>query len=220
MTPTTLLNDDGKASMATLIMTSHHGFRRDLGRFAEVLAAFEPSRAPALAAAWKSFGEHLHGHHQVEDTGLFPSAAASHPQLGAAIGELSKQHERIDPLLARGAAAFEGLPATLHEARRVVAELSGLLDVHLDLEEAAVIPTLRSAREFPPLDEAGADLYAQGFAWSLHGIAPDVTEQILKLLPAALVSRLPAARAAFDAGCVGTFGSAARASASRTSIPR
>ena len=31
MTPN-LLNDDGSASMATLLMMSHHAFRRDLGR--------------------------------------------------------------------------------------------------------------------------------------------------------------------------------------------
>ena len=33
-----LLNDDGTASIATAIMMSHHGFRRDLARFARALA--------------------------------------------------------------------------------------------------------------------------------------------------------------------------------------
>ena len=32
-----LLNDDGTASIATALMSSHHGFRRDLGRFARAL---------------------------------------------------------------------------------------------------------------------------------------------------------------------------------------
>ena len=36
--PTKLLNDDGTASMATLLMCSHHAFRRDVASFAKALA--------------------------------------------------------------------------------------------------------------------------------------------------------------------------------------
>jgi hypothetical protein len=61
-------------------------------------------------------------------------------------------------------------------------------------------------------------MYAQGFAWSSNGIAPDVVEQVYALLPEILTSRLPAARAAFDARCERVWGTA-RAGSSRTPIP-
>ncbi len=217
MNPTNLLNDDGTASMATMIMTSHHAFRRDLARFAAALGSVPAS---ALRDAWKKFAEHLHGHHEAEDAGLFPAAREQHPGLRAAIDELAAQHEQIAPLLERTAAAFQGLPGTLGEARAAVADATRLLDVHLDLEEATVIPTLRSAREFPPLPPEQLDLYAAGFAWSLHGLAPDVVAQILLMLPEGLRARLPAARALFDAECVQTFGATAQTPASRTSVPQ
>src|SRR5947207_3118189 len=36
-TPPDLLNDDGSASIATALLMSHHGFRRDIARFAVAL---------------------------------------------------------------------------------------------------------------------------------------------------------------------------------------
>jgi len=52
----------------------------------------------------------------------------------------------------------------------------------------------------------------------MHGIAPEVLQQVERMLPDALVARLPAARAAFDARCERVWGSA-RAGAARTPIP-
>jgi hypothetical protein len=61
-------------------------------------------------------------------------------------------------------------------------------------------------------------MYAQGFAWSLHGIAPEVAERVVALLPPILTAKLPAARAAFAERCTRVWGSA-DAGASRTSVP-
>jgi hypothetical protein len=86
------LNDDGSASMATALMMSHHAFRRDVARFAKALEALSPSDAERIAALqeeWKNYQRALHGHHHVEDTGVFPGIAAEHPTVrrrDAAVG--------------------------------------------------------------------------------------------------------------------------------------
>ena len=216
-----LLNDDQTASVATALMMSHHGFRRDLERFRLALENVERgdrSRIEALREEWKRFCATLHGHHQAEDTGVFPSMAAEHPSVGAVIAQLSADHRRIDPLLERGEAAFSGLPGT-DDALAVVCDLAELLHPHLATEEREIIPFLRDAKSFPaPPDDEALAMYADGFAWAMHGIAPDVLEKVCAMLPEQLVARLPAARAAFDVRCERVWGSV-KAGAARTPIP-
>lgn len=53
----------------------------------------------------------------------------------------------IDPLLADGDRAFAELPRT---ANAVVGALRALLDEHLALEEAEIVPFLRVATALPP----------------------------------------------------------------------
>jgi hemerythrin-like domain-containing protein len=218
----TLLNDDGSASMATALLMSHHGMRRDLVRFAGALEQFvagDRSRVGALAAEWQSFRGTLHGHHEAEDHGLFPSIVARQPDLAALVERLGADHRRIDPLLERGDQAFADLGAQASAAAAVVKELRGLLDEHLALEEAGVTPFLREAKQFPaPATELELDLYAQGFAWSCDGIAEEVLERLFTILPSALTAKLPDARVAFGERARRVWG-APSAGASRTSIP-
>lgn len=215
-----LLNDDGTASMASMFMMSHHGFRRDLQRFERALE-LPPGqlRSDALKQEWQNYHGALHGHHSMEDANIFPNMKQHSPSLAACVDELSRDHQRIDPLLERGDAAFAGLPATASDALAVVRELQALLAPHLATEESEIIPLLRGAKQFPaPPSEAELEMYAQGFAWSAQGIAPAVLEQVFALLPAALTARLPAARAAFDARCEKVWGSAQAGNAT-TPIP-
>jgi iron-sulfur cluster repair protein YtfE (RIC family) len=216
-----LLNDDGTASMATAIMLSHHGFRRDLARFQKALAriaAGDTSRVEAVRDEWKSFHATLHGHHEAEDNGLFPSLAKDHEGVRTTIERLGADHRRIDPLLERSHGAFDELPRT-SEALAIVRELSELLTPHLATEEAELIPFLRPAKTFPPPpnDEA-ANLYAQGFSWAMHGVAPEVLTALEPMLPEALKTRLAPARAAFAARCERVWGTS-KAGAAWTSIP-
>ena len=216
-----LLNHDGTASIATAIMMSHHGFRRDLGRFTRALdtiAKGDRSRVDAVREEWTSFCMTLHGHHEAEDNGVFPSIAGQHESTRATIEGLSADHRRIDPLLERGDKAFVDLSRT-DEALAIVRELQKLLALHLATEERELIPFLRDAKGFPPPpnDEAVA-LYAEGFAWAMHGIAPDVVEQVYAILPENLRVRIPAARSAFEARCERVWGSA-KTETSRTPIP-
>ena len=101
-TGTKLLNDDGSASMATLLMMSHHAFRRDLGRFQAALArvkAGDATRVEALQNEWKGYHMALHGHHMQEDGAIFPDLREKHPALRGVLDQLASDHRRIDPLL-------------------------------------------------------------------------------------------------------------------------
>jgi hypothetical protein len=212
-----LLNSDGTASIATALMMSHHGFRRDLSRFAAALGAFERSGAEALSEEWTRFRATLHGHHQSEDSGVFPSLAA--PRVDATLARLEADHRLIDPLLERGDYAFAELPGAAAGAEDVVRELRALLDPHLALEEEEIIPLLRDRKAFPPpATDADAALYATGFAWAMHGVADEVIAKVYMMLPQNLVARLPAAREAFAARYTHVWGDVA-IGATRTSVP-
>lgn len=201
--PPNLLNDDGTASMATMLMLSHHAFRRDILRFIRAIAeikAGDTTRSEAVRGEWEtSYRQALHGHHTMEDTNIFPDIKSKHPELAAAIDKLMEQHHKIDPVIERGDAAFANL-ANPENAEAVVNELKMLLDEHLAFEEAEITPSLRGGSEFPaPADDAMAAMYAQGFSWSMQGIAPEVLEQVQKILPEILLAKIPAARAEFEA---------------------
>lgn len=219
--PPDLLNEDGSASMATAFLMSHHAFRRDIGCFARALSRLDPqdsAKVEALRQEWKWFRGALHGHHEMEDTRVFPHLCSTRPELGEVIDRLSSEHHQIDPLLLRGDAAF-GESLDLGEARQVVSELQGLLDRHLAFEEQTVVPHLRAAREFPaPASDEEAAQYAQGFAWSSHGVAARVLERLGEMLSPPLAQRLPAARAEFAARWTRTWGNEPT-TASTTSVP-
>jgi hemerythrin-like domain-containing protein len=208
--------------MATMLLMSHHAFRRDIIQLARALQRLRAKRADnaaALQQEWQGYRGALHGHHGMEDANIFPSIGSEHPALGPVLARLSADHQRIDPLLERGDGAFAAIAASTAAAEEVVAELTALLDAHLSLEEANIVPALRNSREVPsPSNETEAALYADGFAWSSHGIAPEVLERVYALLPQALTSKIPAARAAYGERCMRVWGSAV-AGESRTSVP-
>lgn len=198
-----LLNDDGTASMATLLLMSHHAFRRDIARFVQAVAEIKSgdlSRSDALRDEWeKSYRQALHGHHVMEDTNIFPDIKSKHPDLAPAIDRLMADHHKIDPVLEKGDAAFADLVQP-DQAALVLNELKTLLDQHLAFEEAEITPSLRDAKEFPtPTDDTMAAMYADGFSWSMQGIAPEVLETVRKMLPDILIAKLPAAQAKFEA---------------------
>jgi hemerythrin-like domain-containing protein len=204
--------------MSTMIMLTHHAFRRDLARFKSALKSFDPAREDLLREEWKHYHDALHGHHVQEDAHIFPNTKKEHPEIEAAIDHLSDQHHRIEPLLERCNQAFARLQ-DVGEAAAVIEELDQLLDAHLDMEEAVLIPTLRGAKQFPPPpDAATAAMYADGFAWSVQGIAPSVLEKVREMLPPILLEKLPAAIETFRARCERVWGRVEQTE-STTSIP-
>jgi hemerythrin-like domain-containing protein len=208
--------------MATAFMSAHHGFRRDLAQFRNALrkvVAGDGARAAALGEEWKRFRGVLHMHHTVEDSAIFPGTKQQHPELATVIEGLFADHRKVDPMLEDGDRAFAGLPKTAGDAAEIVSALSALLDSHLATEEATIVPFLREAKAFPPAaTDEELEMYAQGFAWSSHGIAPEVLDKLFEILPPAVLGKLPAARAAFAKRCEDVWGTSA-AGASRTPVP-
>jgi hemerythrin-like domain-containing protein len=217
-----LLNDDGSASVATALMMTHHALRRDIAEFAMTLRRLAEgglANVAALQEEWRSYRNTLHGHHEMEDRGLFPHLRQQQPDMEAVIGQLASDHQRIDPLLEKGDRAFAELHESTDGAIAVVAEISALLGAHLAMEEAHVVPFLRKVKAFPPpSSDADVEMFVQGFAWSSHGIASEVLEQLGALLPPPVVSKLPDARAAFEKRYERVWGSG-KTGASRTSVP-
>lgn len=219
----TLLDETGAASIATAVMMSHHGFRRDIRRFGAALKALVGGGGgdlEALRDEWRSFRATLHGHHHAEDTGVFPALARDHETLRGTIERLAEDHRRIDPLLAEGDGAFAEVPRTVAAAARIISQLGTLLDPHLATEEAEVIPHLRAMKSFPPpasAEEAG--MLTEGFAWACHGIAPEVLERVYTMLSPEISARLPAARAAFERRWRRVWGAGAGVGAAFTPIP-
>lgn len=216
---TPLLDTDGTPSMATMFMTSHHGFRRDIAAFARALATADTARYEALREEWSKFCAALHHHHTIEDTSMFPDLRAKRPDLAAALDELDEQHRAIAPLLDRGDQLFADLATSSAAARSLVGELNDHLAKHLDAEELVVVPTLRAVKQFPlpPGDEVAA-MFADGFAWSTAGLSSEVIEKVCAMLPPAVRDRLPAAREAFEARCMRVWGQTP-AGSSVTSVP-
>jgi hemerythrin-like domain-containing protein len=99
----TLLNDDGTASMATMIMSSHHAFRRDIARFIRAIKQLKSGShldITKLQDEWRnSYRAGIHGHHTAEDTSIFPDLKNKFPELSDAIQTLTEQHHHIDPLI-------------------------------------------------------------------------------------------------------------------------
>src|SRR5205814_9270356 len=113
------LSDAGPGSMPPGLLMSRHAIRRDVARFAIALRRLsegDQSRVPALQQEWQSYCGALHGHHQAEDTGLFPGIREQHPELASVIDQLTADHRRIDPLLESGARAFAELAPASAEA--------------------------------------------------------------------------------------------------------
>ena len=219
----TLLDEAGEASIATAVMMSHHGFRRDIQRFGAALRALAAGGAAApeaLRDEWRSFRATLHGHHHAEDTGLFPSLARGHEALRRTLERLTEDHRHNDPLLERGDGVFPDLPRSVATAAAVISELGALLDPHLAIEDAEVIPHLRAMKSFPPPATAEeAELLTQGFAWACHGIAPEVLERVYEMLSPEVSARLPAARAAFEQRWRRVWGAGVAVGASFTAVP-
>src|SRR5689334_21976521 len=93
----TLLNADGTASMSTLILMSHHAFRRDVLQLERALSNLDTKDAAKVAALqneWTFFRGALHGHHVKEDTDIFPSLLKEDPKLRPVIDELMTEHKQ------------------------------------------------------------------------------------------------------------------------------
>jgi hemerythrin-like domain-containing protein len=135
----------------------HHGFRRDLRRFASAVRhtpADDVTTWRALRARWARFGHLLHEHHRKEDEAIWPLLVARCTAAGdavalAVLADMEVEHGEIDPLLdsidaglsalaAGGPGADAATVADLLDRARVV------LGDHLAHEERDAIPIIQA----------------------------------------------------------------------------
>lgn len=96
-----------------MMYVMHHGFRRDLKRFAAAVGSTpldDRSTWAALAARWEGFFAVLHHHHSGEDAGLWPLLLerASDAERATLVA-MEDEHSQIDPLLTACAEGFAAL---------------------------------------------------------------------------------------------------------------
>jgi hemerythrin-like domain-containing protein len=91
----------------------HHGFRRDLNRFAAAVEATpvdDRETWVALAARWERFFEVLHHHHSGEDAGIWPYLLErAEADERATLEAMEEEHSHIDPLLSSCAEGFAAM---------------------------------------------------------------------------------------------------------------
>jgi hemerythrin superfamily protein len=89
----------------------------------------------------------VHMHHNAEDTLFFPRLREADPEVGPVIDKLEADHRVVSELLDR----IEASAAAMERERLVEAleSLAGELLAHLDFEEEAAGPTIRSLERHP-----------------------------------------------------------------------
>ncbi|MGY1604809.1 hemerythrin domain-containing protein [Geodermatophilus sp. SYSU D00815] len=138
------------------MFVAHHGFRRDLYRFAAATRATPVDDVrtwSALATRWARFGEILHHHHVTEDTAIWPELFAAVDAQGdrgahVTLDEMEAEHDVVDPMLAACAAAFAAMAAApTPQARAHLAEVvhaaRDSVYWHLAHEETEALPILQ-----------------------------------------------------------------------------
>jgi hypothetical protein len=186
----------------TMMYLLHHGFRRDLARFADAARrtpVAEPTTWRALLERWDLFALLLEDHHTKEDEHVWPLLDEALREAGDAAGlrvleAMAAEHEGIDPVLA---AAREHLAsmAARPEAPTRAALVDGftaareVVDHHLAHEERAAVPLLQ---RYVPEDAwarldrehlrggLGPRQLLQLVPWAVQGLHPEITAEPLR----------------------------------------
>jgi hypothetical protein len=180
----------------TMMYLMHHGFRRDLARFAVAVPAtpIEDRHAwHALAARWSTFSTALHRHHAEEDAWLWPALAE---RVGAAqqqtLADMEAEHAEIDPLLEScraGLARMVDRPRSDTRAAlsvRLVAAREHLARhlAHEETETIALMQQVLTADEWREVEEhfkegTGVRLLLRLVPWVLHEVPDEVRAELL-----------------------------------------
>lgn len=164
MLPGQVAAPEGPVDMQTMYVM-HHGFRRDLRRFADAVRATpleEQATWALLLERWELFAEVLHHHHSGEDAGIWPwLRERCSPEHRAMLDAMEEEHGEIDPLLESCAAGLRRLAeapdgdARAALAVRVVAARDSLGRhlAHEETEAIALIQQLMTHAEWLELDE-------------------------------------------------------------------
>jgi hemerythrin-like domain-containing protein len=170
-------------------LLAHAGMRQEFRLLAAV--AREPLDAARARLAEEQIAlvvTFLHRHHTVEDERIWPLLRERVPACAPELDALEADHGRLDPLLL----AVADVTRPLRERADHLQELHGLLNAHLDREDAAVLPLLRahvSAKEWEDLEaharQETSDLSLPRLVGWLAGAADaELREAVLEAMPA------------------------------------
>jgi hypothetical protein len=127
----------------------HRAMRRDGARLATALTglgAGDTARARALRRWYDGYHGELDGHHALEDHLWFPALAERVPTFAEHADRIEREHHLLDDALRGVAVALDRVVESeaATPARRVAhdaaCELTSLLDLHLDFEDADILP--------------------------------------------------------------------------------
>ncbi|MGZ5372065.1 hemerythrin domain-containing protein [Aeromicrobium sp.] len=180
----------------------HGAFRRDLNRFVEALAVFEPGddkRARQLATAWANFDDQLTDHHEGEHEIAWPALEA----IGVSrelLDRMDAEHDTMASALADTRSAMTTLAQSAQEAdaaaaARAFQHLQAVTVAHLDHEEAEIESVYLEKRDTPEMKAMGRKFAkvspARGgrfFAWVTDGAGPDEIATIMGTVPAPVLA--------------------------------
>lgn len=180
-----------------MMYVMHHGFRRDLAKFASAAQHTPVEDRVAwrlLARRWEILSAVLHEHHTGEDAGLWPWLLAHGTAEDVATLEaMEAEHAEIDPLLESCAAGLRRLAAHPDEdaraalAVRLVATRDSLAR-HLAHEETEAIPILQrlmTQEQWQAIDE---EFFAENLTprfvvrvvpWAAYGMPRPALDRVL-----------------------------------------
>jgi hypothetical protein len=183
----------------TVMLAVHDAVRRDLVRFASLVAGTTPvgvDRAAALTRQWRLVVERVTEHERLEDEVLWPAARdAVPPAEQEPLDRMAAQHRQLTDVLAVGSALFaSGALVDGGVARRALGDAieraAVLADAQFGYEERVVLPLL--GRWLPAAGwaafvasvraPAGPLLDPEVLPWLLEGSRPDRVSHVLGLL--------------------------------------
>jgi hemerythrin-like domain-containing protein len=186
----------------TMMYLLHHGFRRDLARFAEAARRTPVEEAGtwrALLERWELFAVLLEDHHTKEDDHVWPLLEAALHEAGDPGGlrvleEMGAEHETIDPLLATVRGHLDRMVAGPDAATRAelvdaVTAARDVVDHHLAHEERAAVPLIQrhvAEDDWARLDREhlrgglGPRQLLALVPWAVHGLHPETTAEPLR----------------------------------------
>ncbi len=142
----------------------HRAIRQSTARLsaavAEVTDDDRRSRGAQLARWYAGFETELHTHHTVEDDFFFPALFEHLPSLRGYLDRIDDEHRYLSELIVDTRTAIGELATMTTPFDRAIAgavertaELEGLMDRHLDFEDAEILPLFTRHMDAAEYDE-------------------------------------------------------------------
>ena len=117
---------------------------RAMADAAPTLDTCDPRRLRAFRRYWTGYAGEVLAHHTVEDELVFPALIDRVPVAAGLIATTDDDHHRLDVLMRAATTTLEALLPGDRTDRlaATLGELSELMDRHLDLEDADILPLI------------------------------------------------------------------------------